>query len=150
MAGDFKNKFNERWSFPNGIGALDGKHIVIQQPGKSGSHYHNYKGTDSIVLVIMVLPEYEFLYVEVGANGRNSDGCIWDRCELKKAIFCRPIALDPVKVRTLTLAAITLHNWQRSSSSIGKVELLKGLVDQEASTGEIISGSWRDDVPTGT
>jgi len=86
----------------------------------------------------------------VGPNGRNSDGGIWDRCELKKAIFCRPIALDPVKVRTLTLAAITLHNWQRSSSSIGKVELLKGLVDQEASTCEIISGSWRDDIPTST
>ena len=34
----------------------------------------------------MEFPEYEFLYVEVGANGRNSDGGIWDRYELKKAI----------------------------------------------------------------
>ena len=34
----------------------------------------------------MVRPEYEFLYVEVGANGRNSDRGIWNRCELKKAI----------------------------------------------------------------
>ena len=43
----------------------------MQQPDKSGSHYRNYKGTDSIVLMAMVGPEYEFLYVEVGANGRN-------------------------------------------------------------------------------
>ena len=27
---EISNKFNERWNFPNGIGALDGKHIVIQ------------------------------------------------------------------------------------------------------------------------
>lgn len=65
-------------------------------------------------------------------------------------IFRRPIALEPEKVRTLTLAAITLHNWQRSTSSIGKVDLPKGLADQENASGEIISGSWRDDVPTGT
>lgn len=165
-------------------------------------------------------------HAEVGANGRNSDGGIWDQCELKKAIeegtlnlpsprplpgreckvpfvitgddafplksylmkpypmknltlekrvfnyrlsrkrrisengfgilanrwriFRRPIALEPEKVRTLTLAAITLHNWQRSISSIGKVDLAKGLVDQESPSGEIILGSWRDDEPTGT
>ncbi|XP_057311518.1 uncharacterized protein LOC130649281 [Hydractinia symbiolongicarpus] len=71
---DISRKFNERWNFPNGLGALDGKHIVIQQPPNSGSHYRNYKGTDSVVLMALVGPEYEFLYVEVGANGRNSDG----------------------------------------------------------------------------
>ena len=83
---EIADKFNTRWNFPNGLGPIDGKHIVIQQSGKSGSHYRNYIGTDSIVLMAIVGPEYEYLYVEVGANGRNSDGGIWDRCELKKAI----------------------------------------------------------------
>ena len=55
----------------------------MQQPDDSGSHYRNYKETDSIVLMVMVGPEYEFLYVDVGANGRNSDGGIWDQCKLK-------------------------------------------------------------------
>ena len=71
-------KFNQRWNFPNGIGAIDGKHIVMQQPGLSGSHYRNYKGSDSIVFLVMVGPEYELLYVDVGASGRNSDNGIWD------------------------------------------------------------------------
>ena len=83
---EIADKFNTRWNFPNGLGPIDGKHIVIQQSGKSGSHYRNYKGTDSIVIMATVGPKYEYLYIEVGANGRNSDGGIWDRCELKKAI----------------------------------------------------------------
>ena len=65
-------------------------------------------------------------------------------------IFRRSIALEPEKVKTITLAAITLHNWQRSISSIGKVDLPNGLVDQENSSNEIISGNWRDEEPTGT
>ena len=61
---DIENKFQIRWNFPYGI---DGKQIVIEQPFMSGSH-----GTDSIVLLGMIGPEYEVLYVDVGINGRNS------------------------------------------------------------------------------
>ena len=64
-----REKFNERWNFPNCLGAIDGKHIVMLQPAKSGSHYRNYKGSDSVVLLAIVGPNYKFLYVDVGANG---------------------------------------------------------------------------------
>ena len=61
--------FNKRWNFPNCLGAIDGKHIVMGQPADSESHYWNYKGSDSIVLLAVVGPNYEFLYVDVGVNG---------------------------------------------------------------------------------
>ena len=64
-----REKFYERWNFPNCLGAIDGKHIVMLQPAKSGSHYRNYKGSDSVVLLAIVGPNYKFLYVDVGANG---------------------------------------------------------------------------------
>ena len=64
-----REKFNKRWNFHNCLGVIDGKHIVMLQPAKSGSHYCNYKGSDSVVLLAIVGPNYEFLYVDVGANG---------------------------------------------------------------------------------
>ena len=30
---EISKKFEQRWNFPNGVRAIDGKHIVMQQPG---------------------------------------------------------------------------------------------------------------------
>ena len=83
---EIAEKFYVRWNFPNGLGGVDGKHIVLQQPKNSGSHYRNYKGSDSIILMGMVGPEYEFLFADVGMNGRNSDGGSWSQSPLKLAL----------------------------------------------------------------
>ena len=59
---------------------------MLQQPKSSGSHYRNDKGTDSIILLAMVGPEYEFLFVDVGINGRNSDGGNSSQSHLKNGL----------------------------------------------------------------
>ena len=58
----------------------------MEQPSNSGSHYRNCKVSDSIILLVVVGPEYEFLYAEVGMNGRNSDGGAWAQSPLKMAL----------------------------------------------------------------
>ena len=68
---EITEKFYQRWDFRNGIGAIDGKHIVMEHPFISGSHYRNYKGTDSITLLAMIGQEYDFLYVDVGVSLRR-------------------------------------------------------------------------------
>lgn len=67
-------RFEEKWNYPNRVGAIDGKHIVMQPPANAGSYYYNYKHTHSIVLMAVAGPDYECIYADIGTNGKVSDG----------------------------------------------------------------------------
>ena len=65
---------------------MDGKHILIRPPANSGSYYFNYKHNFSIVLLALVDADYKFTYIDVGCNGRISDGGVFRNCSLNKAM----------------------------------------------------------------
>ena len=92
------DQFQSKWQFPHCIGALDGKHVVITAPNKSGSLYYNYKGTFSIVLMALVDSNYKFLYIDVGGYGKNSDGGIFSNCSLGKGLNRERLNIPDPKV----------------------------------------------------
>ena len=67
------DEFYERWNFPNCIGAIDGKQVMIQCPFNSGSLFYNYKSYFSIVLLAVSTADYRFIMVDVGAYGSSND-----------------------------------------------------------------------------
>ncbi|XP_061597942.1 uncharacterized protein LOC133461167 [Cololabis saira] len=72
--------FQAQWNFPNCLGALDGKHVNVRPPPGTESD------TFSMVLMALVDSSYRFLYVDVGCNGRISDGGVFGGCTLQDAL----------------------------------------------------------------
>ena len=92
---DIASKFSTKWQFHHTLGSIDGKHVAIRKPPKSGSSYHNYKGFFSIVLLAIVDADYKFLWVHVGARGASSDAQIMSRVDLPRAIVENWLDLPP-------------------------------------------------------
>lgn len=83
---DISRDFFQRWNFPNCLGCIDGKHVMIQAPNNSGSLYYNYKKYFSIVLLAVCDAQYRFLLVDIGRSGRNSDSGIYGSSQLGLSI----------------------------------------------------------------
>ena len=92
-----EEQFNTHWQFPNAIGAIDGKHIVIKPPLGAGSSFYNCKHTHSIVLLAIAGPNYECLYADIGSNGRMNDAGIWNKSKLRNKIENKELALPKPK-----------------------------------------------------
>lgn len=78
--------FESRWNVPFCCGAIDGKHVLIEAPPHSGSEYFNYKGSFSVVLMAVVDHNYCFTYFKVGTKGSNSDGGVFQQCDISQAL----------------------------------------------------------------
>ncbi|XP_064460399.1 uncharacterized protein LOC135370547 [Ornithodoros turicata] len=152
---DTAQGFGERWNFPNCLGAVDGKHVRIVAPNKSGSTYFNYKGTYSIVLMAVVDSHYKFVLIDVGAEGRQSDcevlksSAIGRRHCVKNAfgilasrwrILLTTINLSVLNAENVIKAVCILHNFLAEQCGVPS-----GLADEVDTLGNVIEGGWHRD-----
>nr|CAI5820533.1 unnamed protein product [Callosobruchus analis] len=121
IAEGFRNQAN----FPNCIGAVDGKHIRVVKPVGSGSSYMNYKHFFSIILLGIADSNYNFVYVDIGSFGKDSDATIFQNSSLryiectfgimsnKWRILHRPMDVDINFAVDIIKCLCILHNFVR-------------------------------------
>lgn len=89
IAEDFANI----WNFPHCLGAIDGKHVMVHAPKRSGSEFFNYKQRFSKVLLALVDAQYRFIVVDIGSTGRLSDGGIFAQSKLGQRLHSNSLGI---------------------------------------------------------
>lgn len=79
--------------FPHCCGNLDGKHIRVKKPQKCGSMY--YKMYNSIVLLAATDSKNRFIFIDVGAYGKDSDGGVLSNSSFYQKLHNGEIQLPP-------------------------------------------------------
>lgn len=90
---EISRAFETLWNFPHCIGALDGKHVVLQAPINSGSEFFNYKSNFSIVLFALVDANYNFMFADIGCQGRISDGGVFKASKIHSMLTKNTLGL---------------------------------------------------------
>ncbi|XP_008179142.1 uncharacterized protein LOC103308128 [Acyrthosiphon pisum] len=65
--------FYNKTQFPNCLEAVDGKHIRLECPPRSGTLYYNYKHFFSLILMAICDANYCFTIIDVGSFGKERD-----------------------------------------------------------------------------
>lgn len=64
---DIASAFWRQWNFPNCLGAIDGKHVNVRIPPKSGYVTQTF----SVLLLALVDADYRFIHIQVGKIGQD-------------------------------------------------------------------------------
>lgn len=85
--------------------------MQILRPANTVAEFYNYKGTHSVVLMAIVDAQYKFLYVDIGCQGRISDGGVFRNTSFYKKMINNELGLpqaEPLEGRNLSVPYVLL------------------------------------------
>lgn len=74
--------FYSSTQFANSTGAVDGKHVCINNPDHCGSAFYNYKHFISIVLLALVDSICSYIAVAIETSGKSSNSYGFKKSDL--------------------------------------------------------------------
>lgn len=89
--------FSKKWNYPNAVGALHGKYVVIDRSPNGGSLYFNYKTCSKFLFMALVDANHRFITVDVGKCSKNGDRTTLRDSQLGKKLFSTRLQLPPPK-----------------------------------------------------
>eukprot|EP00794_Sanderia_malayensis_P020795 gene20795-22833_t len=93
-------EFAEQWNFPNCLGAVDGKHVMIECPHNADSATFNYKKFHSIVLMAICDAIYCFTFLNIGSYGSDNDSNAFAKSNFGKVFAKFPTCLGmPAEIK---------------------------------------------------
>ncbi|XP_069605927.1 uncharacterized protein [Ranitomeya imitator] len=84
---EIADKFWSVCKFPNCLGAVDGKHIRITKPARSGSEHFNYKKYFSVVLMAIADADCRFIAMDIGAFGRGNNSQTFKNSDMGLRVY---------------------------------------------------------------
>ncbi|KAJ8883289.1 hypothetical protein PR048_015132 [Dryococelus australis] len=90
----------------------NGKHIMLHAPINSGTEYYNYKHFFSIVFFVLVDADYNFLYIDVGCQGRISDGGVFKHTQLYAKLEEKSLKIPPPSILQIPYEILTRVLWK--------------------------------------
>ena len=87
-------EFEEEWNFRHCLGAIDGKHIMMECPKNGGSAYFNYKSFHSTVLLAICDAKYCFSFIDIGSYGSTNDASVLSNSAFGQAFENHPTDLN--------------------------------------------------------
>lgn len=121
---EISKTFEKNSKFPICVGALDGKHIRLIQPEHTGSMYFNYKYFFSLVLLALADANYCFVWIDIGAYGKNSDSGIFKNSSLYKKLTEKSLDLPEPKTLVIENKATVLPHVIVADEAFGMMENL--------------------------
>ncbi|XP_041773730.1 putative nuclease HARBI1 [Anopheles merus] len=92
-----EESFLTNGNFLNCIGAIDGKHVRVKAPSKSGTQYFNYKKCFSLHLQAVADANSKFKAVDVGEYGSCCDSGVFKSSTLFQLIQSNRLNIPPPK-----------------------------------------------------